>query len=234
MFHGRKRGKAPPRRDVAGDWACPLPRDKNQLFETVVQRWESGYAMMSVALDESFSLRACGKLVCARQQVSIAADLLCRLATALIGACDSLEDRGRHIANLPIVEPLKVEFFRGDTAQGAATWNSLLHHVLFGDRSRFFHKVHILSDTLGQLTQQFDDGASEIFHGTSVEPVDCWRKLECLHYDFTTCLREEEVLLKSFLRALPSTQLAAFSGEVEIARQLKRTRNKPALFRVSA
>ena len=36
--------------------------------------------MMSVALDDALSLRARGELVCARQQVSVAADLLGRLA----------------------------------------------------------------------------------------------------------------------------------------------------------
>ncbi|MGH9684054.1 MAG: hypothetical protein ACRD4S_10655 [Candidatus Acidiferrales bacterium] len=234
MFLGRNRGSAPQRHEVADDWACPLPRDKNQLFETVVRRWESGYAMMSVALDESFSLRARGELVCARQQVSIAAHLLRRLAAALMGSCDSLGDRGRHIANLPVVEPLKEEFFRGDTGRSAATWNGLLHRVLFGDRARFFHKVRILSGTIEELAQQFDENASQISHGTSLDPLDCWQKLECLHYDFTTCLREEEVILKSFLRALPSTQLAAFTSEVEIVRQPKRAHTKPALSRVSA
>ena len=42
-------------------------------------------------------------------------------------------------------------FFRGSTAQTAASWNGIIHHVLFGDRSRFFHKLRILSDTLRRL-----------------------------------------------------------------------------------
>ena len=32
----------------------------------------------------------------------------------------------------PAVEPLNAEFFRGNTAQTAADWNALLHHVVFG------------------------------------------------------------------------------------------------------
>jgi hypothetical protein len=34
--------------------------------------------------------------------------------------------------------------------------------------------------------------------------------LECLHYDFNTCLRESEILLKCFLGALPASQLMQF------------------------
>ncbi len=37
-----------------------LPREKNLVFQTVVQRWECTYAMMSVALDDALSLRARG------------------------------------------------------------------------------------------------------------------------------------------------------------------------------
>ena len=43
--------------------------------------------MMSVSLDDALSLRARGELVRARQQVSMSADLLSRLAASLTGAC---------------------------------------------------------------------------------------------------------------------------------------------------
>ena len=42
-----------------------------------------------------------------------------------------------------------------------------------------------------------------------------WDKLECVHYDFTTCLREAEVLVKSFVRTLPGEQLSAFASELD-------------------
>jgi hypothetical protein len=45
------------------DWVATLPREKDDLYQVVVRRWECSYAMMSVSLDEAFSLRAAGELV---------------------------------------------------------------------------------------------------------------------------------------------------------------------------
>jgi hypothetical protein len=185
------------------------------LFDAVVHRWETFYAMMSVSLDDAFSLRARGELVRARQQVSMSADLLSRLAASLVGACAVLTDRGRHISNVPSVAPLNTENFRGETAQTAASWNEFLHRVLFASRSRYFQKLRILSETLQKLAAEYNDAAGDVAAGISVQPGDSWEKLECLHYDFTTCLREAEILVKSFLRALPAEQLSAFATDLD-------------------
>jgi hypothetical protein len=171
--------------------------------------------MMSVSLDDALSLRARGELVRARQQVSVSTDVLARLAASLIGACGVLSARGRHISNVPNVAPLNTDNFRGETAQTAASWNEFLHRVLFASRSRYFQKLRILSETLQNLTREYNDAAEDVAAGTSVQPGDSWDKLECLHYDFTTCLREAEVLMKSVLRALPGEQLAAFASELD-------------------
>lgn len=211
-----------------------LPREKTQVFETVVGRWECVYAMMSVALDDALSLRARGELVCARQQVSMAADLLGRLAPSLVSFCATIAARGRHIAELPVVEPLNTKFFRGNMAQSAASWNGILHHVLFRERSRFFHKLRILSSTLEQLDREFCEAASDISKGLSVQPSDAWRKLDELHYDFNTCLRETEVMLKSFLRTLPAEQLSALASELDAPPMATRLRVKPRLSRAPA
>jgi len=151
----------------------------------------------------------------ARQQVSMSADLLSRLAASLAGACGVLTNRGRHISNVPSVEPLNTENFRGETAQTAASWNEFLHRVLFASRSRYFQKLRILCETVQKLGVEYNDAAEEVAAGISVQPGDCWDKLECLHYDFTTCLREAEVLVKSFVRALPGEQLSAFASELD-------------------
>lgn len=171
--------------------------------------------MTSVSLDDAFSLRARGELVRARQQVSMSSDLLSRLAASLIVACGVLSDRGRHISNVPNVAPLNTENFRGETAQTAASWNEFLHRVLFASRSRYFQKLRILSETLQNLTREYTEAADEIAAGVSIQPGDSWDKLECLHYDFTTCLREAEILVKSFLRALPGEQVTAFASELD-------------------
>lgn len=238
MLFKRKLGTSHLRRSVSDDWTAALPREKARVFDAIVQRWESCYAMLSVALDDAISLRTRGELVCARQYVSVSADLLAQLSAELIGACHSLIERGRHLNNIPRVQPLQTEFFRGETAQAAASWNDFLHHVLFADRSRFFQKLRILSETLESLIREFDAAAEDVFAGLSIRPSSSWDALESLHYDFTTCLRESEVLLKSFLRALPAEQVAAFALEISKVPAVDRRRAKPGTrvraFRASA
>jgi hypothetical protein len=204
----------PVRLDVCDDWIRALPREKGRLFEALVSQWERSYAMMSVALDDAMSLRARGELVCAHQQVWVSIDLLQRLSASLIGCCEILGRHGRGLDNMPAVEPMRTKFFRGDAGRSAASWNSILHHVLFGSRARFVHKVRILSETLAQIEEQFVAAVGELSCGISTQS-DVWKSLDCLHYDFNTCLRESEVVLKSFLRVLPAEQLQGVSAELE-------------------
>jgi hypothetical protein len=142
--------------------------------------------------------------------------------------------RAQRISHLPAVEPLKMEFFRGSTAQTAASWNGIVHHVLFGDRSRFFHKLRILADTMRRLDGEFGNAASEICAGLSITASGSLGELDSLHYDFSTCLRETEVVLKSFLRALPDDDLAAFSADLEAPTTVRRQRSTHWLSRASA
>lgn len=222
MFPRRKALVYSARQRVSDDWITVLPRDKSDLFETVVRRWECYYAMMSIALDDALSLRSRGELVCARQQTSVASDLLEQLAGSLISFCDTVSTRGRFIDEIPRVEPLRAKFFRGNIGQSAASWNGILHRVLFDGRSRFFHKLRILSGTLRELDREFREVAGDISKGLATQPADSWTRLDTLHYDFNTCLRETEVVLKSFLRALPSDQLAALASELDAPVHTKR------------
>jgi hypothetical protein len=234
----RKPGTSSFRRSVSDDWIAALPREKAHLFDSVVQRWESFYAMTSVSLDDAISLRGRGELVGARQYVSVSADLLAQLAAELVGACRRVSERGRNLGNVPRVHPLKADFFRGETARAAASWNDLLHHVLFADRSRFLQKLRILSETLESLIREYEVAAEEVFAGLSVRPGTSWDALEYLHYDFTTCLRESEVILKSFLQALPAEQVTAFTAELaappSVARLRAKRGTRTRAFRASA
>ena len=207
---------------------------KIRFSRSTVRDWECSYAMMSVSLDEALAQRARGELVCAQQQVAITSDLLLRLTSTLANACAVLSERGKHVSNLPLVQPLHTEFFRGDTGQSAASWNSLLHNVLLGHRSRFFHKLRILSNTVEDLGTEFEQNAHDIAAGLSVEPAACWKQLDSLHYDLNTCLRESEVILKSFLHALPAEQLAVFGTELTRPRTATRSRPVPRATRASA
>jgi len=198
------------------------------VFEIVVQRWECSFAMMSVALDSALSLRMQGKLVRARMQVSVATVLLSRLANSLIAACQTIIIQGHRLSELPAVEPLKAHFFRGDTGQSAASWNSILHHVLFAGRSRFLHKLRILSETMEHLGREFCGVAGDIAEGLTVEPCTCWDSLGSLHSDFNTCLCELEVVFKSFLRTLPPEQLRVFALQLDAASTQEQLQLKPA------
>jgi len=234
LFLKRKRGGPSGRRSVKQDWIAALPREKSVLFDSIVRRWESEYAMMSIALDEALCLRTRSNLVNARMQALVASDLLSRLAGMLIIACEAVSDRARCFPNLPVVEPLKADFFRGETAQSAASWNGLLHHVLFGDRSRFFHKLRILRDTVQRLSDEFRQTAMDLTEGSSTDPSLLWDSLDSLHYDFNTCLRESEVVLKGFLHAIPNNQIAAFAEAINNPPPSKRIRVRATPSRVSA
>jgi len=234
VFSRRSDELSSARGSVCDAWFRALPRDKAQLFDAVAFRWETAYAMMSVALDNALSMRARGQLVSARLHLPMVSDLLGRLAGSLVSCCDTLAIRSRRIEKAPVVAPLRAKFFRGDTGQSAASWSGILHHVLFDDRWRFLHKVRILSETIQRIEGEFMSSANEISEGASIQPMTSWNNLDCLHYDFNTCLREAEVLLKSFLRVLPPEQLPAFSGELDAAPGPKRARMRPRLSSASA
>jgi hypothetical protein len=204
------------RRTVSDDWISALPRDKSETFNLLVGSWESVYAMMSVSLDDALSLKARGELICARQQVTVTAELFDRVSSLLISFCETLGRHSRHLRSFPSVHPLNTKYFRGNIAQNAASWNKVLHRVLFDDRLRFHHKVRILSETLRRLAIEFQRAATAIAKASSIHPAEAWKALDYIHYDLNTCLRENEVLLKSFLRALPAQNLGAFALEMGV------------------
>jgi hypothetical protein len=190
--------------------------------------------MMSVALNDAISLRTGGELVSARHQAIVAAQLLRRLVKSLISFCDSVSVHAPKMGRVPVVEPLNSEFFRGNTAQRAASWSAIVHYVLFSGRAQFFHKLRILSGTMGELDREFSDVASELSGGISVSPTSCWLLLDSLHYDVSTCMRETEIVLKSFLRALPTDQVTSFAFDLDVAPRPEHLRASPSFSRASA
>ncbi len=219
---------------VLENWVTALPRDKNSLFETVLRRWELSFTMASVALDDAISFRIHAQLVCAREQVQLAGILLERFSSDLIAFCDAALARSRDTGEAPAVEPLNAGFFRGNTAQSAASWNGILHRVLFADRSRFSHKLRILSGTLRKLEREFRDTVDELAGGTAVEPGACWNRLDCLHFDFNTCLCEAEIVLKSFISTVSTDQISALAIEFDAVPEPARTPAKQRLSGVTA
>lgn len=211
-----------------------LPRERAKMFDALVRQWECTYAMMSIALDDALELRTRGELVCARQQVSVSAVLLDRLAGSLRSLCETLSICGRRLRAFPAVEPLNVCFFRGNTGRSAASWNGILHHVLFGNRARFFHKIRILAETVDRIAVEFQEAAGDISKGLCVQPADSWDRLDPLHFDFNTCLRETEIVFKSFLRVIPAEQLSALDSALDTPAEPARPRLSPRLSRAPA
>lgn len=198
-------------RSVREDWQAWLPAEKDRLFDVTVGELETSYAMLSITLDEAFGLRSKGYLMCAREQTRVCGELFQRLATPLLTVLRALEEHGRNFGTLPGVAPLNPQFFRGETAQRMAWRNNLFSKVLLSMRSRFFHKLHDLAETIEELVGEFHQASEEIAAGSSVQPVAHWQALDILHYDLNTCLRETTVLLKSFLCALPNEQVQPFA-----------------------
>jgi hypothetical protein len=198
------------RKCVEQQWAARLPAHKLQVFDRALRLWTPPFNMLSVALDEAISLRSDGRLVLAQQQAAISSQVMAPLTLTLITTLARIYAEARHMPDLPVVDALNPSFFRGPTAQDAAGWNNLFFHILFGSRARFFLKVRILSEMLEKIAQEFCTSADEIAAGACAWPDRAWFALECLHYDFNTCLRESEVLLKCFLGALPASQLPQF------------------------
>lgn len=210
MRFARARSSGLRARSVRADWFAWLPEEKDELFDAAREELETLYSMLSIALDEALALRDRGRLAHAREQAGVTADLFDRLALRLLSGLRALEDHGRHFGTLPNVASLDPEFFRGDTAQRIARKSSLLSKVLLSARSKFFHKLRALSETVEELCGEFREASEEIADGSSVRPGTHWKALDIGHYDLNTCLRETIVVLKCFLCALPDEEVRPF------------------------
>lgn len=217
MFWGKKRESAIARSSVKEDWCARLPEEKKNIFDSIVREWEEAYAVFSVPLDDAMSLRADGSLTHARKCVEIAATVVTDLTAPLASSCRTLEKWGRHLAVPPAVAALNPSFYRSDFARQNAQWNQLTHHILFGSRSRYMHKLRVLQTSVSALGEEFHREAGDLSSGAHPRPDSCWPRLDELHYDVNTCLRETVVVLKSFLLALPPKNLSVFYGELNEA-----------------
>jgi hypothetical protein len=216
------------RRKVRDDWSASLPDDRNSLFETITQNWDTYYHMLSVALDEALSLRRERQLGVAQELAATSSELMSVLAANLVTVLLAMNAEAQHFPVPPSVEPLNPAFFRWHRSQESASWNSLLFHVLLGHRSRFFHKVQALIAILEAVGQEFSEVANDIAEQACMNPEESWSVLDCLHYDANTCLRESEVLLKSLLHVWPAkgsdTFVTKLTGSVPIPEALTRFR----------
>ncbi|PYU79946.1 MAG: hypothetical protein DMG50_22035 [Acidobacteria bacterium] len=122
---------------------------------------------------------------------------------------------------MPNAAPLDPANFQGQRGQRSARMSSLLSHVLFSGRLQFLHKVSTLQEMVEDLGKQFRLAADDLAEGTSLNPKRMWAEVDRDHYDLNTCLREAIVVFKSFLIALPESQLVAFQNAVREQSQLQ-------------
>lgn len=221
------------RSSVHEDWIAWLPSEKRCVYEKLARQWEEAYAMLSVSLNDALSLREQGRLVQARENIRVAAGLVSRLAEPLLLAHQILETRGRHLATSPSVAPLSPTNFRTEVARHTASWDQLLHRILFASRSRYSHKLRALGLTVATLAEEFCVTAEDLASGLQTCPEECWLALDSLHYDLNTCLRETMVLLKSFLRGLPDAALDSVWNELNASNSPEVSLVRPRLLRVS-
>jgi hypothetical protein len=232
LFWGRKGDSALTRSSVREDWCACLPAEKSRVFDSIVHQWEDAYAVFSVPLDDAMALRAEGQLRHARQLVEIAAAVVTDLTAPLAASCHALEKWGRQLVVPPAVASLNPSFFRSEAARQNAQWNQLMHRILFGSRSRFLHKLRALEMNVSALGDEFHRQAEELSAGVHIRPDATWPRLDELHYDVNTCLRETIVVLKSFILALPPKNLSLFHGDLNAAASAARQAFRPAVSRV--
>ena len=81
-------------------------------------------------------------------------ELFDRLAIRLRLVIRTIKEHGSHFGTLPNVTALVASNFRGTTAQRISTKDNFLAKVLFGGRSRFFHKLHALGEIIEELQKR--------------------------------------------------------------------------------
>jgi hypothetical protein len=195
---------------VKQDWRAILPYAKGSLFFDHTDKLENAFVMLSVSLDEAISLRQGGDSQKANQEIGVVAELCSRLALRLNAVLHAMSQHCRHFGVVPNLSVLEAANFHSARGQRAARHSSLVCHVLLSERSQFLNKLNTLEELVDELSDDFIEIARELAAGVSRMPSGLWEFLEQIQFDLNTCLRETNVLLKSFLLVLPEEQLAGF------------------------
>ena len=206
---------------VKDDWRAWLPEAKAQVFRAQVHQLESSYVMLSVSLDEAMELDQMGEPGKSQQAVGITSGLCKLLTQALSGLLRALSEHAKHYGTIPNAVPLDPSNFQGQRGQRTARMSSLLNHVLLSQRLQFLHKLSTLEEMVEDLGKDFREAADDLAEGTSLNPPKMWAEVDSYHYDLNTCLREVIVVLKSFLIALPESQLLVFQDAIREQSQVQ-------------
>lgn len=203
-FHSFDRGS------VSLDWRKPLSEEKSETFLHVMEQLEASYSMFSVNLDEALGMRRAGCLLKAYQLLHVSPELCHRLARPLLNLLCAMLKHAKRFGTAPNLAPLDSENFHSARGRRAALINVLMSRVVTR-RSQFLRKINALAELIADLDRSFEAGVELLGNAGSIRPGRDWARLDAVHYDLNTCLREAAVLLKSFLHALPLSQLPAFA-----------------------
>lgn len=187
----------------------------DELFGATRSELENSNFILSVALDEAIALSEQEQFTIAEERALVFTELFDRLAIRLRMVIRTIEFHGSHFGTLPNVTALNAANFRGATAQRISSIDNFLAKILFGGRSRFFHKLQALREIIEELQDETHAIVTDVSNGVPLFPDRAWRELEVLGYDLNTCLGETTVVLKSFFCALPVEELAAFRQKLE-------------------
>jgi hypothetical protein len=199
---------------VQEDWVAWLPEEKDRLFDATLSELEISYGILSVTLDDAFTLCGQGKLAPAREQARMFGELFDRLAGRLRGILRCLYEHSRQFGTFPNTAPLRRGFFRSERARQVARSNNLLALIRFRRRTRFFRKLGALEEIVAGLQREACETARDIAEGTAVSWQKHWTRLEVLDYDLNTSLRETTIVLKSFFCVLPIEELPALRQKI--------------------
>lgn len=172
------------------------------------------YGMLSVNLNEALGVRRIGRNDIACQVLTLAPALCDKLTSALRGLICAMSLHARHFGTAPNIAALDPENFQNSKSQRMARFNGILSRVILTRRSQFLQKLSALVELVQDLGRTYDQSAEELAEGLSLDEDRCWTVLDTSHHDLNTCLRETDVLLKSFLLVLPERQLCEFKATV--------------------
>jgi hypothetical protein len=187
--------------------------------------------MFSVSLNECINLSASEDGLNIFQNLTVVEELCGRFAVQLNAVLHAMAQHGRHFGIIPNIEPLDIANFQSLSSQ-RAVWNSnLLARVLLSERSQFLNKLSTLEEVVDDLCDDFIAAVaflrSKLFETAQCSSADVpslWKCLDLTQYDLTTCLRETDVVLKSFLCVLPEDQVGGFDFTVRGLARSRRPR----------
>lgn len=200
---------------VSLDWRTPLSSEKNLSYGCILHGVHTCYGMLSVNLNEALGVRCIGRNDIAYQVLTLAPSLCDKLTSALRGLICAMYLHARHFGTAPNIAALDPENFQNSKSQRVARFNGILSRVILTRRSQFLQKLSALVELVEDLGKNYDRSAEELAEGLSLDEDRCWTILDTSHHDLNTCLREIDVLLKSFLLALPEKQLAEFRATIK-------------------